>query len=805
MNNSKLLRQTYYYLLFSFLILVSACQEDEVAPTPGSPPTVNAGTDISGTVNSTVTLTGTASDPDGDALTTNWSITTRPDGSSASVTNASSLNASFTPDVAGSYTVQLSADDGNFDPVTDEVVVTVEENQGEPPVPMIVAEDGRAISEENENNTVTINTGYLLDGSGTTDPDTEVANLSFTWEITGTPDGSESASIEPDADNPDMATLVPDAVGEYTIQLTVADPEENSASVEVTIVADASPVIIDQNITEATTWPNIFEDPSLPDYLVVTDVAVQEELIVSPGVKVIFEPNRGMTIQGNDGILSAIGTADSMIVFTAEDTLNGWDGFFFENENVQNSFDYADISYGGQRDFGLGVLAAAIGVEASGGFSISNSSVTNSFNYGIYIENGGVLSAFEGNTLANNDNHAVGLPLNQVGSLDEVSTFTDNTDNSVEILGTALSSDLEMTILPLSNSTPYHVTGKLDVDGGLTVMPGAIFEMDPDAYFDIAGAGSGYITAEGTEADSIIFTARSMPDGWGGFFYANSTNARNSLAYARISYGGNRSFGLGVQSANIGVEASSRMKIVHSSITHSVGSYGIFVEERGEISEFTQNSFRNNKELPIGLPISTAGVLDALSTFSGNGDNSVEIFNSDLRATDAPQTLPAFADNTPYYISGKLDVDNHLTIKPGARLEFFLDVVMDVAGNQGALTAVGTADSVITFTAKNQADGWLGIFVNNNLSSNKLDYASVSYAGRGGFGLGVEAANVGVENNGKIAITNSSFTNSLGYGIFVEQNLGSITDQNGNQYTTNQEVLDAGNTFENNTSGDTNL
>ncbi|MDF9795927.1 hypothetical protein OKW21_001190 [Catalinimonas alkaloidigena] len=788
------------YLVLSLLLIFSACSKDDDEELPGQPPTVNAGQDVTATVNSSVQLNGTASDPDGDALTTTWSVTSAPQGSSASVSNASSLAATFTPDVVGNYTLRLTVNDNVHDPVFDELIIEAEEAAGEPPVAIIRDEENDEISETNENNEVTINTAFLLDGSSSTDPDTDVENLTFTWAVTESPDGS-TPTVTPNEDG-DMADFTTDLVGEYTVQLTVEDPEGNTNSTTVTLLATANPVVIEENIDIATTWANVFENPALPDYYVIADISVREELTIAPGVKVMFEPNRGLTITGNSGALVAVGKEDSLVVLTAEDSLNGWDGIIFFNENVQNEFDYANISYGGQNDFGFGVLAANIGVESAGGFKISNSTVSNSFNHGVFIESGGLLRESGNNALENNDGNPIVLPINQVGNLDENSTFTDNTDNTVEILGTTLNEDEEMLVPALSNGTPYFLSGKLDVDSGLKLMAGVSIEGDPDAYIEVSS--DGYLTSEGTEASNVVLTAREQADGWGGIIFF-TTNSRNSIDYTTISYGGNRNFGFGVESANIGVEGNGEIKITNSTISNSVSDYGIFVEKGGVIDQFSLNTFTDNGGFPIALPIATAGVLDHQSTFSGNGDNSVEIFGSTLTSGDAPQTLPAFADETPYYVSGKLDIDNDLIIKPGATLEFNQDVRVEVSGSDGSLEAVGTADSVITFTARDQADGWLGIVFFTNTSANKLDFVSVSYGGTAGFGFGVDAANVGIENGGKVAISNSSFTNSLlGYGIYIENN-GVVTDDANTQLTTTQEIIDAGNTFEENELGETNL
>ncbi|MEM9829460.1 MAG: PKD domain-containing protein [Bacteroidota bacterium] len=803
MNPLNKIYQLSCLLLIALVVGVSACKTEDDPEPVGEPPVADAGSDLDAAVSSSVTLDGTgSSDPESQPLTYAWALTTRPDGSSASVTSATQATTTFIPDVEGTYVATLTVTDPDGNTDTDDATITATEALGEPPVVFVVDEDGRPISEDAENNTVTVGTPFFLDGSNTIDPDTDSDDLTFTWEITEEPSGSSAAVVNSTEDDPDEANFIPDIIGEYTIRLTVTDPEGNSTSVEVEIVADANPVTVDQSITVATTWPNVFDNPDLPDYKVVADISVQEELIIAPGVKVIFEPNRGLTITGNSGALSAIGKADSLIVFTAEDSTNGWDGIVFFNDNSQNEFNYADISYGGNTNFGSGVLPANIGVEAGDGVTITNSTISNSFNYGVYIESGGKLRAFTNNTVSDNNNNPVALPINQVGNLDNNSTYSGNTDNTVEILTTVLNEDEEVLVPALSNNTSYFVSGRLDVDSGLKIEAGASLEFDTDAFIEVSD-GDGYLNAIGTEIDSIVFTAREQADGWGGivFFTANS---RNSLAYTRVSYGGNRNFGSGVSSANIGVEAGDDVRITNSTIANSVGDYGIYIESGGTIEEFGQNTFTNNDGFPIGIPIATAGVLDAASSFSANGDNSVEIFASTLGSNNDPQTLPAFADGTPYYISGRLDIDNDLTIKPGANFEFNRDVRVEVSGSDGSLSAVGTMDSVITMTARDQGDGWLGIVFFTNTVNNKLNYVNMSYGGQDGFGSGVEAAMVGVEAGDKVAVSNSTFTNSFGYGIFVESG-AELTDSDGNDLTTTAEVEAAGNTFSDNAVGATNL
>jgi hypothetical protein len=107
-----------------------------VQPPPGGnqPPVANAGTDQTEVaVGNPVQLDGSASsDPEGTQLTFNWTVTQAPEGSTAALVNPTTANPTFTPDVAGSYTIQLEVSDGEAT-ATDTVTIST---AGEEPPPV---------------------------------------------------------------------------------------------------------------------------------------------------------------------------------------------------------------------------------------------------------------------------------------------------------------------------------------------------------------------------------------------------------------------------------------------------------------------------------------------------------------------------------------------------------------------------------------------------------------------------------------------------------------------------------------------
>lgn len=203
------------------LCLYSCSNEEDI---PGSPPLADAGEDLTLPIDQagTISLSAAASsDPDGDSLSYLWELLSQPDGSTANINNANELTASITPDMEGTYEIQLNVDDGNHPPVQDMLTITITEAVNEAPV----ANAGPDKSGQ-------LNTTVTLDGSQSSDPNNDALN--YQWTLSSKPVGSE-VSIT-DADKP-MASFVPDKIGNYSFRLKVTDPigASDSDNVDITI------------------------------------------------------------------------------------------------------------------------------------------------------------------------------------------------------------------------------------------------------------------------------------------------------------------------------------------------------------------------------------------------------------------------------------------------------------------------------------------------------------------------------------------------------------------------------------------
>lgn len=204
-------------------------------PTANSAPVANAGADQSVYVNDTVAMDGSgSSDVDGNLLTYSWAFTTKPDGSTATLSDATAVNPTFTVDKAGTYVVSLFVNDGTVNSETDTVTISTLNSA---PVASAGADQSAYV-----NDTVT------LDGSSSSDVDGNL--LTYSWAFTTKPDGSTTTLSDAAAVNP---TFTVDKAGTYIVSLFVNDGTVNSKTDTVTIstinVAPVASAGTDQSIT----------------------------------------------------------------------------------------------------------------------------------------------------------------------------------------------------------------------------------------------------------------------------------------------------------------------------------------------------------------------------------------------------------------------------------------------------------------------------------------------------------------------------------------------------------------------------
>lgn len=188
-------------------------------------PVADAGTDLSVPVGMAVTLDGSASmDGDGDPLSFAWSIVEAPVGSTATLSANDVAQPQLIPDVQGRYAVELIVNDSVEDSLPDRVFINATDGSNQAPVadagPNFVSRLGQAVT---------------LDASRSSDPEGDP--LTYRWTLLSKPAGSLVFLQNASSAN---ASLNPDRLGDYVLELTVSDGQLSTKDQLTITVVDGS-------------------------------------------------------------------------------------------------------------------------------------------------------------------------------------------------------------------------------------------------------------------------------------------------------------------------------------------------------------------------------------------------------------------------------------------------------------------------------------------------------------------------------------------------------------------------------------
>ena len=183
-------------------------------------PTAQATADETVPVGTPTTLDGSTSEsPTGAPLSYQWTLTAKPVGSAASLSTPNSVRATFTPDVAGTYTGTLVVRANGVDSAPDAVSLTAVTGNVAPRAnagPDASAAPARPIT---------------LDGSASRDPNN--TTVTYSWRIVEQPPGSHPTLTNATSATP---TFTADVPGRYVIALVCSDGSLTSTVDQVVII-----------------------------------------------------------------------------------------------------------------------------------------------------------------------------------------------------------------------------------------------------------------------------------------------------------------------------------------------------------------------------------------------------------------------------------------------------------------------------------------------------------------------------------------------------------------------------------------
>ena len=199
--------------------------------TTNLPPVPNAGADATVTLPAnSLSLNGSATDPDGSINKYEWRIASGPAG--ASIANINSAITSVTGLVQGTYSLVLRVWDNKWEPAEDQVVITVNGSVAPPPPPPAPVGNQAPVSNAGIDQTITLPVNSVtLNGTGSRDPDGSI--IKYEWRYQSGPSQYNISNIN--VVSPTVNNL---AQGTYTFVLRIWDnkwePAEDQVVINVT-------------------------------------------------------------------------------------------------------------------------------------------------------------------------------------------------------------------------------------------------------------------------------------------------------------------------------------------------------------------------------------------------------------------------------------------------------------------------------------------------------------------------------------------------------------------------------------------
>jgi hypothetical protein len=417
------------------------------------------------------------------------------------------------------------------------------------------------------------------------DPDGDA--LDFSWNIIESPSGS-GANITNTSDL--NATFTTATAGLYKVEITVDDTRGGTASGIVTLyIGGALPTSINEN----TVYPNLFDDPTYPDYYALNGIQVTAGVTFDAGVVVESGADVRLWFNGNSSYLKAEGTSAKHIIFRGIDKVKGsWRGISIASNNVNNKFDYVDILHTGSSEFSGQKTAIHLQSNVSAKLSIKNTSISQSAGYAFYIDgNSGVISSFENNNFNNNDKAPMRIGAENLYVLDKNSVFTNNGIQAIEVAaaGNTNARFNNAGTIPVL-SIPYHFYSSAELRTTVTFEAGVTCLFNSGLRLWVASDGA--IIANGTSTNKIKFSGLTAAVGaWFGVEIA-SPSALNLINHAEVSFGGSTG-GRGANIYMFGSSPGSKLTITNSAISNSE-TYGIWTASGTITLTENGNTFSNN-------------------------------------------------------------------------------------------------------------------------------------------------------------------------------------------------------------------
>jgi hypothetical protein len=351
------------------------------------------------------------------------------------------------------------------------------------------------------------------------------------------------------------------------------------------------------------------------------------------------------------------------------------------------------------------------------------------------------------------------------------------------ILKGTISSDL--TLVNGGGAVDYYLEEIVTVEARLVIEPGTVIVAKAGSGLEFSTA-KGILKAEGTAAKPIVFKSESgAKGGWLGIKFQDSNNPLNVMQYVTVADGGSASFdGDDSKKATIQFAGTNQLKMKNCTVSNSA-NWGMYETYSSDLTliDFDSNTFSNHANFPIYVFDATAKDLGYKTSFSSNTKNYIGLMQKNFDGLSGDhiwkkQAVPYFWDDTDPLVIGYYTTNGNLTMEAGAQLVMGPGtgiVIGDNANETGYLKLQGTSANKVVIKGESSTKGyWKGIYVRTGSVNNDFTYASVSDAGSTNLGGTGTKANIVVDANSTLKLTNVTLMNSLGCGYTVSTTMGIV-------------------------------
>lgn len=746
------------HFVFGWILLllagsITSCEETEEVPT--NPLTAIAGEEQEIETGFKTVLDASQSvNSIGQPMNYEWKLIEKPQGATVVTSDLNKAAVNFSADRMGDYKFELKISYQNWTD-TDRVIIKVKEST-----------EARLIANAGEDRVASISQEVQLSALGSIN---EIGGImEFDWDLIQKPQGSLSQiRISNDA----VTSLVPDAIGEYLIKLTVKVGSKSSFDlIKITVEqgngSDQEPILIQGDIIVDRILTDVFlNDPEKLDYLVTKDVAVRgAKLTIEPGVRIGFEEGTGLVVAENGSLKAYTMLFETApIIFQGKEPQKGyWDGIQLLSHNPPEYLNGLIIRDAGKLGYGLKV---GNGTR----LYLAYSTIHHNNGVGIAFEIGSDITEFKSNKLFDNTTSAMRIPAQVMAKV-----FWDS-----EISGNPIQIT-EGKILSGTNSSWPSFSVGYEMDEDLVIYNSSTFFMGAGTKLSMGTdkairviAGSA-IRIDGDALAPVIIEGKSKTKGsWRGLYIENSQAKQSIIDHAQINFTGSNAIA-GQAPASIKLGNGASLKLSNTTLDQGKG-IGLEAVASNLKLEMENNLIQNHLSYPISVSAQMVEQLDYLTRFENNTVNEVAVDGFHALAKDGGEIVwKGFAQMVPFVIKG---LGKDLLIQSGMRIKAGVIIKMqngsridvrDANGRLGYLNIEGIQGRPVIIEGVNDTPGsWYGITYSTNHAQNVINESIIQNAGKvmsNNFSAAITVDNV---PQGSLLIQNTKITKSGQHGIAI--------------------------------------